>query len=62
MPSAEGSEQQELVGAVIERLTAARMVVDWRGHEHALFPVAITPAEGQALRGWIERERGGLRC
>ncbi len=56
MPSAEESGH-DLVNAVIERLTAARVVVDRRGHEHALFPVAITPAEGQALRGWIERER-----
>jgi predicted O-methyltransferase YrrM len=31
--------------------------VDRHGREHALFPVAITPAEGQALRSWIERER-----
>jgi predicted O-methyltransferase YrrM len=45
------------VEAVIERLTAAPTVVDRFGHEHALFPVAITPVEGQALRGWIERER-----
>lgn len=27
------------------------------GREHALFPNAITPAEGQALRRWIEVER-----
>jgi predicted O-methyltransferase YrrM len=56
VPSADASAQ-ERVGAVIERLTAARVVVDRRGHEQALFPVAITPAEGQALRGWIECER-----
>jgi predicted O-methyltransferase YrrM len=42
---------------VIERLISARVVVDRDRHEHALFPVAITPTEGQALRGWIERER-----
>jgi predicted O-methyltransferase YrrM len=48
---------QGMVEAVIERLTATRAVVDRHDHEHALFPVAITPAEGQALRGWIERER-----
>jgi predicted O-methyltransferase YrrM len=46
-----------LVEAVIERLTAAPTIVDRLGHEHALFPVAITPAEGRGLRGWIERER-----
>jgi hypothetical protein len=34
-----------MVEAVIERLTAARVVVDRRGHEHAPFPVAITPAD-----------------
>jgi predicted O-methyltransferase YrrM len=55
VPSPERS-RQELVAAVIERLISARVVVDRRGHERALFPVAITPAEGSALRGWIERE------
>jgi predicted O-methyltransferase YrrM len=45
------------VEGVIERLTAAPRVVDRLGHEHTLFPVAITPLEGRALRGWIERER-----
>jgi predicted O-methyltransferase YrrM len=45
------------VQAVIGRLIASRAVVDRLGQEHALFPVAITPAEGEALRGWIERER-----
>jgi predicted O-methyltransferase YrrM len=49
--------ERELLNATIDRLTAARAVVDRRGQEHALFPIAITPAEGQALRGWIERER-----
>jgi predicted O-methyltransferase YrrM len=49
--------EREVVEAMIDRLTAARTVVDRRGQEHALFPIAITPAEGQALRGWIERER-----
>jgi predicted O-methyltransferase YrrM len=55
VPSLEGSKR-ERVEAVIERLTAAPRVVDRLGHEHTLFPVAITPVEGQALSGWIERE------
>ena len=56
MASLKGPDQ-ERVEALIERLTGARVVVDRHGHEHPLFPVAIMPAEGQALRGWIERER-----
>ena len=41
---------------MIERLSAAGEVVDREGQRHQLFPVAITPAEGQALQGWIVRE------
>lgn len=52
-----GGSGQGMIEAVIERLTAARVVIDRRGHEHPLFPVAITPVEGQALRGWVKRER-----
>jgi predicted O-methyltransferase YrrM len=52
-----GTTTSHRVEAVIERLTAARVAVDTRGHEHALFPVAISPIEGRALRDWIVRER-----
>jgi len=45
------------VEAVIERLTAAAVVVDQGGQEHALFPVAVTPVEGRTLRAWVVRER-----
>jgi predicted O-methyltransferase YrrM len=45
------------VTAVIERLSAAGVVVDRSGQEHALFPVAITPAEGRSLRDWVVHER-----
>jgi len=47
---------RQRVSGVIDRLFAARVALDGDGHEHALFPVAITPAEGGALRDWIVRE------
>ena len=49
--------EREVLEVAIDRLAAARTVVDRRGREHGPFPIAITRAEGQALRGWIERER-----
>jgi len=48
------------------RATIDRIVVDGRavsrtdGSEHALFPIAIPPEEGEALRSWVIRE-GAVR-
>jgi predicted O-methyltransferase YrrM len=44
------------VRAVRERLLAAGSVVDRAGRSHDLFPVAIGPAEGVALRDAVRRE------
>jgi predicted O-methyltransferase YrrM len=46
------------VRAVIERLIGdGRVVARSDGTVHDLFPVAISAAEGQALRGWVQQER-----
>src|SRR5439155_10789930 len=43
--------------ATIERLFAAEIVVARSdGTSHRLFPLSVNAAEGEALRGWVERE------
>jgi predicted O-methyltransferase YrrM len=45
------------VHAVIERLVRDGTAVAWSdGTVHDLFPVAVGPAEGEALREWVTRE------
>ena len=42
---------------VLERLFRERTVIAHSdGSAHELFPVAISAAEGESLRGWVERE------
>ncbi|MCY3800197.1 MAG: class I SAM-dependent methyltransferase [Chloroflexi bacterium] len=44
---------------LIERLIREGTVVARSdGSVHELFPVSVDAAEGEALRGWVERERG----
>ena len=46
------------VREVINRLVRdGRAVARSDGSEHTLFPVAVTAAEGEALRDWVVRER-----
>ena len=43
---------------LIERLVREGTVVARSdGSVHQLFPVSVSAAEGQALRGWVEREQ-----
>ncbi len=54
-----GQERQlplRAVRAVIERLVRDGTAVASNGTTHILFPVAVIPAEGEALRGWVIRE------
>jgi predicted O-methyltransferase YrrM len=45
------------VGHVIERLVHEGTAVALSdGSLHSLFPIAISPAEGEALRAWVRRE------
>lgn len=45
------------VRGVIERLVRdGTAVARSDGRVHSLFPVAASPAEGEALRGWVSRE------
>jgi predicted O-methyltransferase YrrM len=47
----------ELIAAVIERVCRERTIVARSdGSTHDVFPVAVTPAEGEALRAWVQRE------
>ena len=49
------------VRATIDRIVADGRAVSQRdGSEHALFPIAIPPEEGEALRSWVIRE-GAVR-
>lgn len=51
------SEAQGRVREVIERLLREGTVVARAdGSVHQIFPVAVSPAEGEALRGWVARE------
>jgi predicted O-methyltransferase YrrM len=46
------------LGNVIERLRIEGTVVARSdGSRHEVFPVAVAPAEGEALRGWVMREQ-----
>ena len=45
------------VRRVIERLVRDGSVVARSdGSQHSIFPVAVSPAEGEALRNWVARE------
>jgi predicted O-methyltransferase YrrM len=44
------------VRQVVERLLRDGTVVTRTGTVHSVFPVAVTAAEGEALREWVERE------
>jgi GNAT superfamily N-acetyltransferase/predicted O-methyltransferase YrrM len=46
----------ERVRAVLDRLVSSGVVVTPNGGQRELFPVAIGPAEGAALRDWVHRE------
>lgn len=51
------SPSVQKVRRVIERLVHdGSMVARSDGTQHSIFPVAVSPAEGEALRNWVSRE------
>ena len=51
------SSSVQMVRRVIERLVNdGSMVARSDGTRHSIFPVAVSPAEGEALRNWVCRE------
>jgi predicted O-methyltransferase YrrM len=50
------SAARQQVRRVIERLIRDGTAVAADGSVHTLFPVAVSPAEGEALREWVARE------
>jgi predicted O-methyltransferase YrrM len=51
------SASARTVHRVIERLVRDGTVTSKAGKPHSVFPVAVNSAEGEALEGWITRER-----
>jgi predicted O-methyltransferase YrrM len=50
------SAARQRVRRVIERLIRDGTAVAADGRVHTVFPVAVSPAEGEALREWVARE------
>lgn len=57
MSESERERAQGRVRSVIEQLThEGTVVAQSDGTVHHIFPVALSPAEGDVLRAWVERE------
>lgn len=56
-PASTTDRSRQQVRRVIERLVSDGTAVGSDGRVHELFPVAVSPVEGEALRAWVGRER-----